>query len=94
MWFGPLSFTVVVVWISLVLISASKALFSSDSREAPAVLAVNLALLAAASVAGHVWTSGVVGVAWATLNSTTALSWKRHSEQKKGSEQIAEYAAV
>lgn len=94
LWFGPLSFTVVVVWISLVLISASKALFSSDSREAPAVLAVNLALLAAASVAGHVWTSGVVGVAWATLNSTTALSWKRHSEQKKGSEQIAEYAAV
>ena len=94
LWFGPLSFTVIIVWISIVLTSAWKALSSTNSREAPAVLAVNLALLAAASVAGHVWTSGVVGVAWATLNSTTALLPVRDSDKSEDAERAAGYAAA
>jgi hypothetical protein len=94
LWFGPLSFTVIILWISIVLTSAWKALSSTNSREAPAVLAVNLALLAAASVAGHVWTSGVVGVAWATLNSTTALLPVRDSDKREDAERAAEYAAA
>jgi len=82
LWFGPLSFMILATWILFVLVSAWRALGDVDCREAPAVLAVNLALLAAASVAGHVWTSGVVGVAWATLSSTTALRALSAREQK------------
>lgn len=80
--------------ISVVLTSAWKALSSTSCREAPAVLAVNLALLAAASIAGHVWTSGVVGVAWATLNSTTALLPVRDSDKREDGERASEYATA
>ena len=46
---------------------------------ANAVISVNVALLAAASIAGHVWTSGVVGVAWAILNATVVWPSGEHS---------------
>ena len=69
-WFGPVSFMIVLTWIGIVLRLSWRALSKVNYREAPAVISVNIALLAAASIAGHVWTSGVVGVAWATLNST------------------------
>ena len=70
LWFGPLSFLTLCAWITVVFRCSWRALTNVQYREAPAVLSANIALLAAASIAGHVWTSGVVGVAWATLNAT------------------------
>lgn len=42
----------------------------------PAVLLVNLGLFLFAIIAGHVWTSGMIGISWALLNvfSSTKLS--------------------
>lgn len=79
MWFGPLSFFTLCVWIVIVFGFSWRALVSASCREAPAVISVNIALLAAASIAGHVWTSGVVGVAWATLNATVVWPSGEHS---------------
>ena len=68
------AFFTLCVWIVIVF-GFSWALGSASCREAPAVISVNIALLAAASIAGHVWTSGVVGVAWATLNAHSRMAF-------------------
>jgi hypothetical protein len=65
-YFGIIPTILVLVWAINITISNIKNL--NQYYFAPSVLVANFALLLFACIAGHVWTSGMLGIAWGLLN--------------------------
>ncbi|MBL4941098.1 MAG: O-antigen ligase family protein [Colwellia sp.] len=65
-YFGVIPAVLVFVWAVNIIIFNIKNL--NRYYFAPSVLVANVALLLFACIAGHVWTSGMLGIAWALLN--------------------------
>ena len=65
-YFGIIPTVLVLIWAINITIYNIKNL--NQYYFAPSVLVANFALLLFACIAGHVWTSGMLGIAWALLN--------------------------
>lgn len=69
-WFGLTGLTVILCLVYYFLSNSFKKLSDTAYTYAPCVLLVNLLLLASACLSGHIWTSGMLGIAWALINAT------------------------
>ena len=68
-WFGIVGFIIVFSMAMYFLVSSFRKLHDSGYFYAPAVFLSNLLLFVTACFSGHIWTSGMLGISWALLNS-------------------------
>ena len=73
-WFGLIGLLIVSSLHVYFLNSSLKALSNPNNLFAPAIFLANFLLLLLAFFSGHVWTSGMLGISWALLNSLNYIN--------------------
>jgi len=80
LYFGIVPAALLIVWAFFIIVLNVRNL--NENYYAPSALVANFALLMFACIAGHVWTSGMLGIAWALLNGLAALQFKQLPTKK------------
>ena len=80
LYFGIVPAILLLVWAFFIIVINVMNL--NKNYYAPSALVANLTLLLFACIAGHVWTSGMLGIAWALLNGLAALEFKQLPPKK------------
>jgi len=80
LYFGIVPALLLTVWSLFIIVLNVVKL--NENYYAPSALVANFALLLFACIAGHVWTSGMLGIAWALLNGLAALPFKQLPPKK------------
>ena len=80
LYFGIAPALLLIIWAIYIIVVNVVNL--NENYYAPSALVANFALLLFACIAGHVWTSGMLGIAWALLNGLAALKFKQLPPKK------------
>lgn len=83
-WFGLIGLGVMILLSGYFLVKSVKEMANANCVYAPAVVLGNILLISAACFAGHIWTSGMLGISWALLNGLLLLNKpdEKHSKNK------------